>query len=101
MQQRMSRRSMRVYDVQTALDGIRQTARGRPGAKFTTLMHHIYQVERLRAEGRPTLPVTMGAEKAANPFLRPSDGAIRERLGMEKATDAEVFAEIRKRKDNF
>jgi RNA-directed DNA polymerase len=48
VQQRMSRRSMRVYDVQTALDGIRQTARGRPGAKFTTLMHHIYQVERLR-----------------------------------------------------
>lgn len=46
---RMSRRSMRVYDVQTALDGIRQTAKGRPGAKFTTLMHHIYQVERLRA----------------------------------------------------
>lgn len=49
VQQRMSRRSRRVYDVQTALDGIRQTARGRPGAKFTTLMHHIYQVERLRA----------------------------------------------------
>jgi RNA-directed DNA polymerase len=45
---RMSRRSTRVYDVQTALDGIRQTAKGRPGAKFTTLMHHIYQVERLR-----------------------------------------------------
>jgi group II intron reverse transcriptase/maturase len=49
VQQRMSRRSMRAYDVQTALDGIRQTAKGRPGAKFTTLMHHIYQVERLRA----------------------------------------------------
>ena len=49
VEQRMSRRSMRVYDMQTALDGIRQTAKGRPGAKFTTLMHHIYQVERLRA----------------------------------------------------
>jgi group II intron reverse transcriptase/maturase len=35
--------------MQTALDGIRQTAAGRPGAKFPTLMHHIYQVERLRA----------------------------------------------------
>jgi group II intron reverse transcriptase/maturase len=44
----MSRRSSRVYDVRTALDGIRQTAKGRRGAKFTTLMHHIYQVERLR-----------------------------------------------------
>lgn len=49
VQQRMSRRSRRVYDVQTALDGVRQTARSRPGGKFTTLMHHIYQVERLRA----------------------------------------------------
>ncbi len=49
VEQRMSRRSKRVHDVQTALDGIRQTARGRPGAKFTTLMHHIYPVERLRA----------------------------------------------------
>jgi RNA-directed DNA polymerase len=48
-EQRMSRRSMRVYDMQTALDGIRQTARGRPGAKFTTLMNHIYQPERLQA----------------------------------------------------
>ena len=48
-EQRMSRRSVRVYDMQTALDGIRQTARGRPGAKFTTLMHHIYQPERLEA----------------------------------------------------
>lgn len=49
VQQHMSRRSRRVYDMQKALDGIRQTAKGRPEAKFTTLMHHIYQVERLRA----------------------------------------------------
>jgi RNA-directed DNA polymerase len=46
---RMSRRLERPYDMGTALDGIRQTARGRRGAKFTTLMHHIYEVERLRA----------------------------------------------------
>jgi group II intron reverse transcriptase/maturase len=46
---RMSRRSERVYDMGTALDGIRQTARGRRGARFTGLLHHIYAVERLRA----------------------------------------------------
>lgn len=45
---RMSRRSMRAYDVGTALDGIRQTARGRRDAKFSGLLHHIYAVERLR-----------------------------------------------------
>lgn len=49
VQLRMSRRSTRVYDVNTALDGIRQTARGRRDAKFTGLLHHIYAIERLRS----------------------------------------------------
>jgi len=44
---RMSRRTIRVYDVGTALDGIRQTAKGRRDARFTGLLHHIYAVERL------------------------------------------------------
>jgi len=44
---RMSRRTSRVYDVGTALDGIRQTAKGRRDARFTGLLHHIYAVERL------------------------------------------------------
>ncbi|MGH8790912.1 MAG: group II intron reverse transcriptase/maturase [Cupriavidus necator] len=46
---RMSRRSQRAYDMGTALDGIRQTARGNRSARFTGLLHHIYEVERLRA----------------------------------------------------
>ena len=46
---RMSRRTIRVYDVGTALEGIRQTARGNKGARFTGVLHHIYAVERLRA----------------------------------------------------
>ena len=46
---RMSRRTSRVYDVGTALDGIRQMAQGRRDAKFTGLMHHIYALDRLRA----------------------------------------------------
>lgn len=44
---RMSRRPRRTYDVRVALDGIRRTAGGRRDAKFTTLMHHVYAVERL------------------------------------------------------
>ncbi len=59
------------------------------------------EVEQLRAAGRPTVPSTLGEERAANPFLRPHDPAIRRRLGLERASDAEVFAEIRKRKDRF
>jgi len=59
------------------------------------------RVATLRAEGKPTLPTTLAEELATNPFLRWHDPAIRRNLGMEAATDAEVFAEIRKRKDNF
>lgn len=39
----------RGYDVQSALDGIRRTAKGNRQARFTTLMHHVYAPERLRA----------------------------------------------------
>jgi hydroxyacylglutathione hydrolase len=59
------------------------------------------KIDRLRAGGKPTLPTTIGEELATNPFLRWADPAIRRHLGMEKASDVEVFAEIRKRKDNF
>ena len=46
---RMSRRPSRSYDMGTALEGIRQTAKGRRDAKFSGLLHHIYAVERLEA----------------------------------------------------
>jgi hydroxyacylglutathione hydrolase len=59
------------------------------------------EVDRLRAAGAPTVPSTLGAERATNPFLRPHDRAIRAQLAMEDADDVAVFAEIRKRKDSF
>lgn len=60
------------------------------------------EVERLRAEGKPTVPSRLGVEKAANPFLRPGDPELRRRLGMQEgASDAAVFGEIRRRKDAF
>ena len=58
-------------------------------------------IETLRAEGRPTLPTTIAEEKATNPFLRAADPAIRRTLGLEGASDVEVFAELRRRKDSF
>jgi hydroxyacylglutathione hydrolase len=36
-----------------------------------------------------------------NPYMRCDSAEIRTVLGMEAATDAEVFAEIRTRKNNF
>src|SRR5690606_2462846 len=41
------------------------------------------EVTALRAEGKPTLPTTIGLEKATNPFLRAREPGIRKRLGME------------------
>jgi hydroxyacylglutathione hydrolase len=57
------------------------------------------EVTHLRAKSMPTLPTTIGAERAANPFLRPESAEIRKMLGMPAATDAEVFAELRERKN--
>jgi hydroxyacylglutathione hydrolase len=54
-----------------------------------------------RDQGRPTVPSSLADELATNPFLRAADPAIRAQLAMRDATDAEVFAEIRARKDRF
>lgn len=59
------------------------------------------EIDRLCAEGRPTVPSTIGLERATNPFLRAADPAIRRRLGLEGASDAEVFAALRRAKDLF
>lgn len=59
------------------------------------------EVDALRADGKPTLPTTLGLELRTNPFLRWGDKAIRAVLGMEQASNAEVFAEVRRRKDVF
>ncbi len=55
----------------------------------------------MRDRDEPTVPTTIKEELETNPFLRAGDSAIRKLLKMEAATDSEVFAEIRKRKDNF
>ncbi|MEP9399254.1 hydroxyacylglutathione hydrolase [Mesorhizobium sp. KR2-14] len=67
----------------------------------SALKERAARIDRLRAEGKPTLPTTIGEELATNPFLRWHDPAIRRNLGMENAADEAVFAEIRKRKDLF
>jgi len=53
------------------------------------------------AAGRPTIPVTIGEEKLANPFLRADLTELAAGIGMAGKPAAEVFAEIRARKNNF
>jgi len=53
----------------------------------TALQRRAKEVDRLRQEGKPTVPSRLADELAENPFLR--------------APDVATLADIRKRKDNF
>lgn len=63
------------------------------------LKARIQQIEKLRAENKPTVPMTLQAELDTNPFLRAP--ALKSAIGMPGAEDWEAFAEIRARKDSF
>ncbi len=65
------------------------------------LAARVQQVATLRAAGRPTVPSTIGLEKATNPFLRPASPELRQTLTMSTAPDADVLGETRRRKDKF
>jgi hydroxyacylglutathione hydrolase len=61
----------------------------------------IERIARADRAGEPIVPATLGEELETNPFLRATDPFLKEALGMSGADDAAVFAEIRRRKDNF
>lgn len=65
------------------------------------LQVRMQEVVQLREAGTPTIPTTIGLEKATNPFLRPMSDNIQETVGMLGAPWPKVFAEVRQRKDNF
>jgi hydroxyacylglutathione hydrolase len=51
--------------------------------------------------GEPTVPARLDVERATNPFLRSGVAEFKTALGLESLPDAQVFAEIRRRKDAF
>jgi hydroxyacylglutathione hydrolase len=63
------------------------------------LQARIAEVKKLRAEGKPTVPVTLDLELRTNPFLRAP--LLKHSIMLPDATDVEAFADLRKRKDNF
>ncbi len=65
------------------------------------LVARMAEVRALRAKGDATVPSLLSLEKATNPFLRADLPQVKAALGMEGARDAEVFAEIRRLKDDF
>ena len=65
------------------------------------LRARIRRIEEADAKGEPIVPVTLEEELATNPFLRAREPSVKAALGLAGADDAAVFAEIRRRKDNF
>jgi len=57
------------------------------------------QVTALRAENKPTIPVLLGEEKKSNVFLRADDPAVAAALHLKGAGPADVFGELRERKN--
>ena len=70
-----------------------------PGNK--ALAARAEDVTKLLAAGKPTIPATIGAEKAANPFLRADNPDVAKSLGLGGSPAWKVFAEIRERKNRF
>lgn len=56
-------------------------------------------VEALRAAGKPTIPVLLGEEKKANVFLRADVPEVATAVGLAGKSAAEVFGELRERKN--
>lgn len=57
------------------------------------------RLESVQAAHQPCAPATLAIERATNPFLRVTE--LREGLGMSGASDAQVFAQLRRMKDSF
>jgi hydroxyacylglutathione hydrolase len=53
------------------------------------------------AKKEPTIPTTIAAEKKENPFLRADIPEVAAGIGMAGKPAAQVFAEIRERKNKF
>ena len=65
------------------------------------LLARAEKVKAQRDKGEATVPVTLAEELATNPFLRCHTPEVQNAVGMPGATPAEVFAEVRGRKDRF
>lgn len=65
------------------------------------LQDRMARIERLCAQGRPTVPSTIAEEALTNPFFRESSPLIRRQLNMAGDSPVDVFARLRQLKDRF
>ncbi len=71
------------------------------GENNPTVAQRVTETTDMRAKNIPTVPSSLGLEKATNPFLRSADPDLAAAIGMPGAAPVDVFTEVRKRKDNF
>lgn len=62
------------------------------------IAERLKKIEAARAKGEPTVPSTIGAEKATNVFLRAAEDKVAAAVGLDGGASA-VFAELRERKN--
>ncbi|MGZ8239855.1 MAG: hydroxyacylglutathione hydrolase, partial [Methylobacter sp.] len=65
------------------------------------LQQRMEVINQLRANRLPTVPSTIEQELATNPFFREDSLALQETIKMVNKKPVEVFAEVRRLKDNF
>lgn len=65
------------------------------------LIKRAAEIEEMRRDGIATVPARLDLERATNPFLRAADPQFKALHGLESSSDAQVFAEMRRRKDSF
>jgi hydroxyacylglutathione hydrolase len=65
------------------------------------LISRIMDVTAKRAKGEATVPSRLSLELATNPYLRAHLPSLKTAVGLPTATDEQVFAAIRARKDHF
>ncbi|MFU8789137.1 MAG: hydroxyacylglutathione hydrolase [Methylobacter sp.] len=65
------------------------------------LQQRMALINQLRAKHLPTVPSTIGQELATNPFFREDSLALQEAVQMTSKNPLEVFAKVRKLKDEF
>lgn len=65
------------------------------------LQQRMAVIDQLRTKHLPTVPTTIAQELATNPFFREDSWALQETIKMVNKTPVEVFAEVRRLKDNF
>ena len=67
----------------------------------TEIQRLLEEIKKTGGRAAPAVPSSIGKEKKTNVFMRAGCEAIKKAVNMAGASDAEVFAEIRKRKNRF